>query len=183
VAGRQEYHGSMDRRTTRTSPTSLAPAPGELGYIYEGLVGRSECGVVVFVVVTLAWSRAMWAELLVAGKAMALSNVLERAWEFFGGAPHTWVFDTKPDRASEVLKLAGHWGARARPYVGGNSLNAEHALPCMQDSSLQCGGLGDLRQANQILRVFVEEMLQVLPTPELLQGERPYLLQQMRGGR
>jgi hypothetical protein len=71
--------------------------------------------------ITLAYSHAVWAEFGVeVDGELALAPVLERAWEFFGGAPRTWLLETVRSSASldpALLALARRYRATVRPFT------------------------------------------------------------------
>ncbi len=152
----------MDRRTRRRSTPrflQLAPAPAEQAHICEGLVPRDQDRVRL-VVVALAWSHAVWAEFRVDAGEAGLCEVLDRAWEFFGGVPRTWLFETRAELAPQVLELARRHGAIAKPYARCDWMGwGEWALRCVPERFLRPHLLRDLGLANRSLRVFVEEKL------------------------
>ena len=177
----------MDRRTKRrTEPTllRLAPAAAEEAHICEGLVPRGDHDRVVLAVVALTYSRAVWAEFRVDDAEDAgLCAVLEHAWDFFGGVPRTWLFETRVGLTPQVLELARRRGATARPYAQREWMGrGEWALRCVPERFLRPHLLRDLGLANRSLHVFVEEMLQRdhpgqrdRRVYELLAEERGYL--------
>jgi len=176
----------MGRRTIRWSaPTleRLAPAPAEEAHLCEGLVPSGDDERVVLVVVALAWSHAVWAEFCVDAEDAALCEVLDHAWEFFGGAPRTWLFETRATLSPPVIERARRRCATARPFAEHDGVRwGEWALRCVPERLLRRHLLRDLGLANRSLRVFVEEMLQRdhaiqhhCRVRELLEAERGYL--------
>jgi hypothetical protein len=176
----------MDRRITkRNAPwVALAPQPGEEAHICEGLVPRGVKDRVILVAVALPYSHAFWLEFCLCEEALA--EVLEHAWRFFGGAPHTWLFETRvPSRPGDqrVLEQARCHGAIARACAAEERVCwGEQALRFTPERLLRRGLLRELALANQALRDFVLEMQQ-RPHPqmpgrhvcEVLEEERRYL--------
>jgi hypothetical protein len=177
----------MDRRITKRSApwlVLLAPRPGEQAHICEGLVPRGIKDRVILVAVALAYSHAFWLELCLDDGALA--EVLEHAWRFFGGAPRSWLFETRvPSRPRDhlVLKEARRHGAIARPLVAEDRVCwGEQALRFVPERLLRRGLLRELGVANRALRGFVLEVLQ-RPHPqmperrvcEVLEEERRHL--------
>lgn len=142
---------------------------------------------VVLVVVVLAWSRAVWAELRVNGEAELVKS-LERAWAFFGGAPRTWLFETDTVHVLEVLEHARRRGAIAMPSVREGTRWGEWALRRMSRRLRRPLLARDLEHAQRRVRDFVQEMLQRRRPDhhdrrvcELLQDERAHLRAEVRG--
>jgi hypothetical protein len=156
----------MDRRTTKRSAAALlrlAPAPAERAHICQGLVFRTEAGDQTVVTVALGYSHAVWAEFCIQVGESALPVVLEHAWEFFGGAPRTWVFEaTSPAalRQPDLVELAERWRAVVRPVDVCDPVPwGEWALRRVPERLLRRSLLRDLGLANRLLRASVEEML------------------------
>ncbi len=155
----------MERRMVKRSApwvALLAPRPGEQAHICEGLVSRGVKDRVVLVAVALAYSHAFWLELCL--DEGALSEVLEHAWRFFGGAPRTWLFETRvpsTPRDQLVLEQARHHGAIARPLAAEDRVCwGEQALRFVPERLLRRGLLRELGMANRALRGFALELLQ-----------------------
>jgi hypothetical protein len=176
----------MERRITkRNAPwVALAPRPGEEAHICEGLVPRGVKDSVILVAVALPYSHAFWLEFCL---DEGLAEVLEQAWRFFGGAPRTWLFETRvlsTPRDQRVLEQARCHGAIAWPLVAADRVGVhwgEQALRFVPERLLRRGLLRELDLANCALRDFVLEMQQ-RPHPqmpghvcEVLEEERRYL--------
>ena len=156
----------MDRRITKRSApwlVLLAPRPGEQAHICEGLVPRGVKDRVVLVAVALAHSHAFWLEFCL-DEDPALSEVLEHAWTFFGGAPRSWLFETRAPSAPldpRVLEQARCHGAIARPLAAEDRVCwGEQALRSVPERLLRRGLLRELSLANRALRGFALEMLE-----------------------
>jgi hypothetical protein len=155
----------MARRTLQQDVAALvrrAPQPGEQGHICECLVPCGDDERVTLVVVALAYSHAMWAEFYLAEDA-ALPAALEHAWEFFGGAPRTWLFETVRPTASldpGVLALAQRCGAVPRPFAAHDGVRwGEFLLRYIPERFLRRHLLRYLVLANGLLRSFCENTL------------------------
>lgn len=167
VAVEERYHGSMATRTLRQDApplVRLAPRPGERAYICSGLIFRTEGSTLVLSTITLAYSRALWAEFCQEETPDAtLAPVLEHAWEFFGGAPRTWLFETVRPTApleASVLTLAHRCGAVPRAFAPADGVRwGEWALRRVPHRLLRRHLLRDLGLANRLLRAFVDEQL------------------------
>jgi hypothetical protein len=158
----------MDGRTTRRSTPAqvrLAPRPGEQGHICTGIVFRTERGTLTLTTVTLAYSHAAWAEFCGGEQAGAAvpARVLEHAWEFFGGAPRTWLFEAVPPTTvldTDVRALARRWGAVTRPFLAADGVRwGECTLRAVPERLLRRHLLRDLGLANRLLGAFVDEQL------------------------
>ncbi len=162
------YHESMDGRTTRRSaPTQvrLAPQAGEQGHVCTGIVFRTERGTLTLTTVTLAYSHAVWAEFCGedhSGVAVP-ARVLEHAWEFFGGAPRTWLLETVAPTLTldeDVRALAHRCGAVTRAFLAADGVRwGEWALRAVPERLLRRHLLRDLGLANRLLGAFVDEQL------------------------
>jgi hypothetical protein len=141
------------------------------------------------VVVALAWSHAVWAEFYRNGDGAGLVSALEDGWQFFGGVPRVWIFETKTVLVSQVIELAQGRAASVRSYMDGDGVRwGEWALRRVPERLLHPDPLRDLERANRSLRRFVEEMLerrapnqQGRHIGELLEDERSYLRSARRG--
>ena len=141
-----------------------APRPAELAHICVGVVFRTEHGALTLTALALAYSHAVWAEFSGDDDTTTVPcHVLAHAWEFFGGAPRTWLFETvRPTAAMQpdVLALARGCCAVARPFTASDGVAwGEWALRCVPEQLLRRSLLRDLGQANRLLRVFADEML------------------------
>jgi hypothetical protein len=127
-------------------------------------VFQTDRGTLVLSTVTLAYSHAVWAEFGVeVGGDLALAPVLEHAWDFFGGVPHTWLLETVRPGASldpTVLALARRYGSMVRPFTAPDGVPwGEWALRAVPARLLRRHFLRDCGLGNRLLRVFVDEML------------------------
>jgi hypothetical protein len=160
----------MDGTTRRRSAPKLlrlAPAPAGRAHICQGLVPGGDQYHVALVAIMLAYSHAVWAEFCVEDNGAALSEVLEHAWEFFGGSPRTWLFETKALIDSQVLDMARRCKAIARPFAMNDEVCwGEWALRSVPPRMLRRSLLRNLGLANQMLRGFCLEMLE-RPHPQM----------------
>jgi hypothetical protein len=155
----------MARRTLQQEVAALvrhAPQPGEQAHICGALVPAGDGERVSLLVVALAYSHAMWAEYGAAEDA-ALGGVLKHAWQFFGGAPRTWLFETVRPAASldpGVLALAQRCGAAARPFAVHDGVHwGELLLRYLPKRFLRRHLLRNFALANRLLRTFCEDVL------------------------
>lgn len=175
----------MDRRITKRSApwlVLLAPRPGEEAHICEGLVPRGDKDRVVLVAIALAYSHGFWLEFCLPQDG-ALSEVLEHAWSFFGGAPRSWLFETRAPSVlleAGVLELAQRHGAMARHLVTEDRVCwGEWALRSVPERFLRRGLLRELSLANRALRGFSLEMLE-RPHPRMPGSRVGEVLEQER---
>ncbi len=160
---------SRKRALNAPSTPLLARPPGEEAHICQGLVRRDHDRLEL-VAVVLPWSGALWAEFVVhsnKAEGVELCKVLEHAWEFFGGVPRTWVFETMSRLPSEVLELAQRLGSTATIELSRpNKLGwGELALRRVPEWLLSPEALRDLTAANRVLRIFVAEWTKMRPHP------------------
>jgi hypothetical protein len=154
----------MDRRTRRQSAPKLlrlAPTPGERAHICQGLVPGGDQDRMVLIAVMLDYSHAVWTEFCVADDDAALPEVLEHAWDFFGGSPRTWLFETMAPIEPRVLDLARRCKAIARLVALHDGVCwGEWALRSVPPWLLLQSLLRDLDAANRILHGVCLEMLE-----------------------
>lgn len=125
---------------------------------------QTDRGTLVLSTITLAYSHAAWAELGVAlDDDLALAPVLEHAWEFFGGAPRSWLLETArsgADRDPAVLALAGRYGSTVRPFTAADGVRwGEWALRAVPERLLRRHCLRDCGLGNRLLRLCADELL------------------------
>ena len=151
----------------------------------------------VFVLV-LAYSRAMWAELVLDLSAISLRRSLVRACSYFGGATRQWLFDNPKivvlERHGdavrfhpELLALAGELcvaprlcGVRKPQHKG----KVERAIRFLRDRFFAARTLRDVDSGNAELLTFLDAIANVRPHPrwpdrsvrDVLAEERPRLL-------
>lgn len=192
------YDGSLRtlvRHVGKTRPTPKAEVfvrverlPGEQAQVDWGHVGRlavsgGDRALWVFVMV-LAFSRAMFAELVFDLTIHSLRRSLLRAAEAFGGVPKQWLFDNpktvvlerqgdlvryQPDLlslASELHVQPRLCGVRKPEQKGG----VERAIRFLKTRFFPARTLHSLEHGNEQLRRFIEEVAHRRPHP--VQRER-----------
>ena len=149
-------------------------------------------------VMVLAYSRALWAELVLDLTAISLRRSLVRASEYFQGTTRQWLFDNPKivvlerhgDAVrfhAELLALAGQLCVAPRlcgvrkPQEKGK---VERAIRFLRDRFLAGRTIRDVDRGNTDLRRFLDDIANVRPHPrwpdrrvdEVLADERPHLL-------
>ena len=132
----------------------------------------------VFVIV-LAYSRAMWAELVLDLSAASLRRSLLRAAAYFGGATRQWLFDNPktvvlerhgdavrfhPDLlelASDLCVAPRLCGVRKPQQKG----KVERAIRYLRDRFFAARTIRDVERGNADLRVFLDEIANARPHP------------------
>jgi transposase len=187
------YLGSV--RTVRRHVRLVRPAPksevflrvepliAEQSQIDWGYVGKLRFPggtrqLWVFVIV-LAYSRAMWAELVLDMTVSSLRRSLLRAAAYFGGVTRQWLFDNpktvvlerKGDAVRyhpELLALAGDLCVAPRlcavrkPWEKGG---VERAMRYMRDRFFAARTIRDVERGNAELLAFLEQIANVRPHP------------------
>jgi transposase len=180
------YEGSV--RTLRRHVQIVRPAPKSEAYLrIEPLVAEQaqiDWGYIgklrfpggtrqlwVFVMV-LAYSRAIWAELVLDLTAISLRRSLVRACSYFGGVTRQWLFDNpkivvlerRGDAVRfhpELLALAGHLCAAPR-LCGVRKPNqkgkVERAVRFLRDRFFAARTIRDIERGNAELRVFLDKI-------------------------
>jgi transposase len=180
------YEGSV--RTLRRHVQLVRPAPKSEAYLrIEPLIAEQaqiDWGYIgklrfpggtrqlwVFVMV-LAYSRAIWAELVLDLTAISLRRSLVRACSYFGGVTRQWLFDNpkivvlerRGDAVRfhpELLALAGQLCAAPRlcgvrkPQQKGK---VERAVRFLRERFFAARTIRDLERGNADLRVFLHEI-------------------------
>jgi transposase len=206
------YRGSP--RSVRRFVQAVRPAPTQAAYLRtESLVGEqaqvdwAHVGPVqvpggqralwVFVMV-LAYSRAMWAELVFDLSIHSLLRSLVRACSYLGGCPRQFLFDNPKIVVLErhhdaarfhplLVQLSGALRVQLRlcdvraPQQKGK---VERAVRYLRDRFLAGRQIGDIATGNAQLLQFLEQIAGPRPHPvqpgqcvqEVLAQERPHLL-------
>jgi transposase len=130
-------------------------------------------------VMVLAYSRAMWAELVIDLSAISLRRSLVRACSYFGGATRQWLFDNPKivvlERHGdavrfhpELLALAGQLcvaprlcGVRKPQQKG----KVERAIRFLRDRFFAARTIRDVARGNAELLTFLDEIANVRPHP------------------
>ena len=206
------YAGSV--RTLRSLVARIRPAPqaevflrlqllaGEQAQVDWAHVGTipvpgGERALWVFLTV-LAYSRALWAELVYELTADSLCRSLVRATTYFGGAPRQWLFDNpksvvlerRGDAARfhpDLLDLASHYHVQPRLCAvgkGNQKGRVERAVRYLRERHFAGRRITDFATGNRDLARFLEEIALPRPHPvfkdrsvaEVLAEERPRLL-------
>jgi transposase len=206
------YAGSV--RTLRRFVTAIRPAPqaevflrlqplaGEQAQIDWAHVGTipvpgGERPLWVFLMV-LAYSRALWAELVFELTADSLCRSLVRGTAWMGGSARQWLFDNAKavvlERHGEaarfhpdLLDLAGHYHVQPRLCAvgkGNQKGRVERAVRYLRERYFAGRRITDLATGNRDLTRFLEEIALPRPHPvfqdrsvaEVLAEEQPRLL-------
>jgi transposase len=206
------YRGSV--RTLRRWIARVRPAPanevflrlqplaGEQAQIDWAHVGTiavpgGERALWVFLMV-LAYSRALWAELVFELTADSLCRSLVRGSTWFGGSARQWLFDNPKSVVLErhgdaarfhpdLLDLAGHYHVQPRLCAvgkGNQKGRVERAVRYLRERFFAGRRITDLAAGNRELHRFLEEIALPRPHPvfrdrsvaDLLAEERPQLL-------
>jgi transposase len=176
--------------------------PGEQSQIDWAHVGTipvpgGERPLWVFLIV-LAYSRALWAELVFELTADSLCRSLMRASAYFGGASRQWLFDNPKsvvlerhgDAARfhpELLELASHYHVQPRLCAvakANQKGRVERAVRYLRERFFAGRRITDLAAGNRELARFLEQIALPRPHPvfkdrsvaEVLAEERPHLL-------
>ncbi len=206
------YAGSV--RTLRSLVARIRPAPraevflrlqllpGEQAQVDWAHVGTlavpgGERPLWVFLIV-LAYSRALWAELVFELTADSLCRSLVRASTYFGGASRQWLFDNPKSVVLErhgdaarfhpdLLHLAGHYHVQPRLCAvakANQKGRVERAVRYLRERHFAGRRITDLATGNRDLARFLEQIALPRPHPvfkdrsvaEVLAEERPHLL-------
>jgi transposase len=206
------YCGSLQTlrrycRTARPTPKSeiylrVETLPGEQAQIDWGHVGSmvvpgGQRALWVFVIV-LAYSRAMWAELVVDMSVESLRRSLVRAASFFGGSPRQWLFDNAKtvviERAGDAIRfhpvlldLAARLHvqpALCAPHRPTDKGKIERAIRYLKDRFFAARTFHSLEHGNIQLAEFINNVAHERPHPrwpdrrviDVFEVERPRLL-------
>lgn len=180
----------------------VEPLVGEQAQVDWGHVGYIEMGGVkralwVFVIV-LAYSRAIWAELVIDLSVYSLLRSLVRASAYFGGSPRQWLFDNAKVVVVErhgdavrfhplLLELAG--ALRVQPRLCGvrkpqQKGKVERSIRYLRERFFAARRIHGIDQGNSMLGDFLTEVTDEREHPrwperrvrEVLDEERAYLL-------
>lgn len=200
---------TLRRLIARIRPTPRAEVflrlqllPGEQAQIDWAHVGTipvpgGERPLWVFLIV-LAYSRALWAELVFELTADSLCRSLVRASTYFGGASRQWLFDNPKsvvlerhgDAARfhpELLELASHYHVQPRLCAvakANQKGRVERAVRYLRERFFAGRRITELAAGNRELARFLEQIALPRPHPvfkdrsvaQLLAEERPHLL-------
>jgi transposase len=206
------YAGSV--RTLRRLLTGIRPAPqaevflrlqplaaeqAQIDWAHVGTipVPGGERSLWVFLMV-LAYSRALWAELVFELTADSLCRSLVRGTAWMGGSARQWLFDNAKavvlerhgDAARfhpDLLDLAGHYHVQPRLCAvgkGNQKGRVERAVRYLRERFFAGRRISDLATGNRELARFLEEIALPRPHPvfkdrsvaEVLAEERARLL-------
>ena len=188
------YAGSV--RTLRSLVARIRPVPqaevflrlqllpGEQAQIDWAHVGTlavpgGERTLWVFLIV-LAYSRALWAELVFELTADSLCRSLVRASTYFGGASRQWLFDNPKSVVLErhgdaarfhpdLLQLAGHYHVQPRLCAvrkANQKGRVERAVRYLRERFFAGRRITDLAAGNRDLARFLEDIALPRPHPE-----------------
>jgi transposase len=162
----------------RIEPLIAEQAQVDWGYICKLRIEGTTRQLWVFVMV-LAYSRAMWAELVIDLSAASLRRSLVRACSYFRGTARQWLFDNPKivvlERHGdavrfhpELLALSGQLcvaprlcGVRKPQQKG----KVERAMRYLRERFFAARTIRDLERGNAELRVFLDEIANARPHP------------------
>lgn len=149
-------------------------------------------------VMVLAYSRAMWAELVISLDVHSLRRSLVRAASHFGGSPRQWLFDNAKAVVVErrgdavrfhddLLDLAARLHVQPRlcaPRKPHEKGKVERAIRYLKERFFAARSFHSVEHGNAQLRTFLGEIANARPHPRfpdrtvhtLLEEERPRLL-------
>ena len=180
----------------------LEPLPGEQAQVDWAHVGTisvpgGERSLWVFLMV-LAYSRALWAELVFELTADSLCRSLVRGTTWFGGSARQWLFDNPKSVVLErhgdaarfhpdLLEVAGHYHVQPRLCAvgkGNQKGRVERAVRYLRERFFAGRRITDLATGNRDLARFLEAIALPRPLPvfrdrsvaDVLAEERPQLL-------
>ncbi len=206
------YEGSLETlrryaRTARPMPKNevylrVETMPGEQAQVDWAHVGSivvpgGQRALWVFVIV-LAYSRAMWAELVLDLGAESLRRSLVRASAYFGGSPRQWLFDNAKcvvvERAGDVIRfhptlidLAARLHvqpALCAPRRPTDKGKVERSIRYLKDRFFAARSFHSIAHGNAQLLEFFETIASERPHPrwperrvaDVFEEERPRLL-------
>jgi transposase len=189
------YAGSVRRlreyvATVRPQPKKteafirLDPLIGEQAQIDWAYVGKFPVeggwrALWAFIIV-LAWSRAMWAELVFDLSIHSLLRSLVRAMTFLGGSARQWLFDNAKvvvlERAGDaarfhplLLDLSGRYCAQLRlcaPRKPNQKGRVERAIRFLRERHLAGRTIRSAEHGNEDLLRFIEQIAHARPHPD-----------------
>lgn len=130
-------------------------------------------------VMVLAYSRAMWGELVLDLDIHSLRRSLVRASCHFGGSPRQWLFDNAKtvvvERAGDavrfhplLLELAGHMHVQpllCRPHRPQEKGKVERAIRYLKDRFFAARSIHSIAQGNAQLAFFCDTIAHARPHP------------------
>lgn len=149
-------------------------------------------------VLTLSWSRAFWAELVLDLGVASLRRSLVRAADYFGGATRQWLFDNPKtvvvarDRdqirfQDDLLALCSYYHVEPRvcvPRKANQKGRVERTIRYLRERHFAARKIHGIADGNKQLLAFIEQTANARPHPEhperrvgeLLQEEKTRLL-------
>ena len=149
-------------------------------------------------VMTLAWSRAIWAELVYDLSTYSLLRSLARSADFFGGNTRHWLFDNPKTVAVQrsgsvvrfhplLLDFAAAYHVEPRvcpPRKPQHKGRVERTVRYLRDRHFAARPFSTIERGNAELLTFLNTIAAERPHPEqpdrtvanMLEEERPYLL-------
>ena len=142
-------------------------------------IGGTKRSLWAFVMV-LAWSRAMWAELVFDLTAASLARSLVRSARYFGGVTRQWLFDNPKivvlEREGDavrfhpsLLAVSGRYNVEPRlcaPRKANQKGRVERTNRYLRDRFFAGRTVSDIEQGNHELLRFIETIAHVRPHPE-----------------
>jgi transposase len=187
------YDGSVRRlreyvATVRPLPKTeafvrLDPLIGEQAQIDWAYVGKFPVdggwrALWAFIIV-LAWSRAMWAELVFDLSVHSLLRSLVRSMTFLGGSARQWLFDNAKavvlERAGDaarfhplLLELSGRYCAQLRlcaPRKANQKGRVERAIRFLRERHFAGRTIRSVQHGNEDLLRFIDQIAHARPHP------------------
>lgn len=180
----------------------LSPIIGEQAQIDWARIGEIKVkggvrDLWIFLIV-LAWSRAMWGELVLDLSVHSLLRSLSRAGDFFDGTCREWLFDNPKtvvlQRCGQaarfhplLLDLSGRYAVRLKlcaPRKGNQKGTVERLVRYTRDRFLAARRIHSVEQGNRELLDFIDQIAHARPHPTIpgrtvrdcLEEEREHLL-------
>jgi transposase len=179
----RRYVSAMRPRRVREAFLRTEPLIGEQAQVDWAHVGHikvpgGERALWVFVMV-LAWSRAMWAELVLDLTVHSVRRSMVRAIHALGGSTRQWLFDNPKTIVLErlgdavrfhpaMLDLGGHYHAQLRvcgvrkPQQKGR---VERAVRFLRDRFFAARSIGSVEMGNQQLTQWLSQIAHARPHP------------------
>jgi transposase len=131
-------------------------------------------------VLTLSWSRAFWAELVLDLSAASLRRSLVRAARFFGGVTRQWLFDNPKTVViardggairfhPDLLELAATYHVEPRvcaPRKANQKGRVERTIRYLRERHFAGRSIPSIDDGNRALLRFIEETANARPHPE-----------------
>jgi transposase len=131
-------------------------------------------------VLTLSWSRAFWAELVLDLGVASLRRSLVRAAGFFGGVTRQWLFDNpktvvvERDRdkvrfQTDLLDLCSYYHVEPRvcvPRKANQKGRVERMIRYLRERHFAARTISNIADGNKQLLVFIDQIANARPHPD-----------------